>query len=102
MRCFAVLLLLLGLSSLFVKWPASAAPDIFTEVTEHAGIRWSHVSGESSEKYLVETMGGGVAFVDFDRDGRLDLFFVTGGETPKSPHSAPPRNALYRNLGNGR
>jgi enediyne biosynthesis protein E4 len=102
MRWFAVLLLLLGLSILFVKWPASAAPDIFTDVTEQAGIRWRHVNGESSEKYLVETMGGGVAFVDYDRDGLLDLFFVTGGETPKSPRSSPPRNALYRNLGNGR
>jgi len=102
MRWFAVSLLLLGLSILFVKWPASAAPDIFTNVTEEAGIRWRHVSGESSEKYLVETMGGGVAFVDYDRDGLLDLFFVTGGETPKSPHASPPSNALYRNLGNGR
>ena len=101
-RCFAVLLLLLGLSSAFVKWPASAAPDIFTDVTEQAGIRWRHVNGESSEKYLVEAMGGGVAFVDYDRDGLLDLFFVTGGETPKSHHSSPSRNALYRNLGNGR
>ncbi len=47
-------------------------------------------------------MGGGVAFVDFDRDGLPDLFFVTGGKTPKSPRGDPPRNALYRNLGNGK
>ena len=102
MRWFAVAVVLLGLSSLFVKSPASAAPDIFTDVTEQAGIRWRHVNGESSEKYLVETMGGGVAFFDFDRDGLFDLFFVTGGETPKSADASPPRNALYRNLGNGR
>jgi hypothetical protein len=102
MRWLAASVLLLGLSLPFVKWPASAAQDIFTDVTAAAGIRWRHVNGESSEKYLVEAMGGGVAFVDYDRDGLLDLFFVTGGETPKSPHASLPRNALYRNLGNGR
>ncbi len=94
-------LLALAACAGFIKRPASAATDIFTDVTAQAGIRWRHVSGESSEKYLVETMGGGVAFVDFNRDGLPGLFFVTGGETPKSPHTTPPRNALYRNLGNG-
>jgi hypothetical protein len=102
MRWVLAVLLILCVCAGFIKWPVSAAPDIFTDVTAQAGIRWRHVSGEeSSERYLVETMGGGVAFLDFDRDGLPDLFFVTGGETPKSPHSAPPNNALYRNMGNG-
>lgn len=47
-------------------------------------------------------MGGGVAFVDFDRDGLQDIFFVNGGETPHGESPAPVRNALYRNLGNGK
>ncbi len=101
MRWVAAAILVLSACAGFFKWSVSAAPDIFTDVTAQAGIRWRHVSGESSEKYLVETMGGGVAFVDFDRDGLPDLFFVTGGETPKSPRATPPRNGLYRNLGNG-
>jgi enediyne biosynthesis protein E4 len=85
--------------------PAQSSPpgaEIFTDVTEEAGISWRHFSGESQDRFLIETMGGGVAFLDFDGDGLEDLFFVTGGETPHGKSSLPIRNALYRNLGNGR
>ncbi len=82
--------------------PVSAAEEIFTDVTSQAGINWRHFSGESAQKYLIESMGGGVAFLDFDKDGLQDLFFVNGGETPNGKSAKPIRNALYRNLGNGK
>jgi len=75
---------------------------VFTDVTETAGISWRQFSGESSDRFLIETMGGGVAFLDFDGDGLLDIFLVNGGETPHGKSSSPVRNALYRNLGNGK
>ncbi len=81
---------------------AQANENLFTDVTASAGIHWKHTSGESKDCFLVETMGGGVALADFDQDGLLDIFLVTGGETPNGKSSPPPRNALYRNLGNGK
>ena len=81
---------------------ASPAREIFTDVTQDAGITWQHFSGESPDRFLIETMGGGVAFLDFDNDGLLDIFFVNGGETPHGKSAVPVRNALYRNLGNGK
>src|SRR5205085_6520995 len=80
----------------------SATPEIFTDVTQEAGITWKQFSGKSPDRFLIETMGGGVGFLDFDGDDRLDIFFVNGGETPHGKSSVPVRNALYRNLGNGR
>jgi hypothetical protein len=80
----------------------SAAGEIFTDVTTQAGIHWRHFSGESAERYLIEALGSGVAFLDFNKDGLSDLFFVTGGETPRSTTQEPPRHALYRNLGGGK
>jgi len=81
---------------------AASAKDLFTDVTQEAGITWKHFSGESPDRFLIETTGGGVAFLDFDRDGLLDIFFVNGGETPRGKSAVPVRNALYRNLGNGK
>lgn len=82
--------------------PPSANQEIFSDVTEQAGITWRQFSGESSDRFLIETMGGGVVFSDFDGDGQPDLFFVNGGETPHGRSPSTVRNALYHNLGNGK
>jgi hypothetical protein len=76
----------------------------FTDVTGEVGINFGHQSSATSSKYLVETMGGGVALFDHDNDGRLDVFLTNGAriEDPmpvsKPPDKSDPRfwNRLYR------
>ncbi len=76
-------------------------PITFQDVTAQAGISFTHVHGGTGEKYLVETMGGGAAFLDYNHDGLLDLYLVNGGVLPGFTPPTPPRNALYRNNGDG-
>jgi len=105
-RCRSGLSLLALLCSAIAFGPSveSSQPpkEIFTDVTDQAGITWRQFNGESADRHLIETMGGGVAFLDFDGDGRLDVFLVNGGETPHGKSTAQVKNALYRNLGNGK
>src|SRR5713101_2858724 len=77
------------------------APIQFLDVAEAAGLHFKHWNGASPEKYVIETMGSGVAFLDYNNDGLLDIYLVNGGTVPGHPAVAPVRNALYRNNGNG-
>ena len=76
----------------------------FTDITQAVGVDFAHASSATSNKYLIETMGAGVALFDYDGDGRLDIFFTNGAllEDPmpaaKRPDKSDPRywNRLYR------
>ena len=50
----------------------------FVDITQPVGVHFKHEASPTSQKYLVETMGAGVALFDCDGDGRLDIFFVNG------------------------
>ncbi len=89
-----------------VPAPAARHEVTFTDVTAQAGISFRHVSGAYGKKYLPETMGSGVAVLDYDGDGLPDLFFVNGTYWPDDPRRPlasgdPPRSSLYRNKGDG-
>jgi len=79
------------------------APRIeFTDVTQQSGIRFINFSSPD-KKYIVESMPGGVAFFDFDNDGRIDIYLVNSYTVEAALAGRPrPKAALYRNLGNGR
>ena len=75
----------------------------FTDVTSALGLSFEYVASHTSKKYLIETMGSGVALFDYDNDGRLDIFVVNGAPlsdpTPKGtiPQKTGPKywNRLY-------
>jgi len=75
----------------------------FTDVTKQAGISFVHNNGAYGEKLLPETMGGGVAFFDFDNDGHQDLLFINSTfwrwHIPEGKHATTA--ALYHNDGKG-
>ena len=76
----------------------------FRDVTLESGLTFVHENGARGDKLLPETMGGGVAFLDWDRDEDPDLLFVNGAPWPggeRDPEAAATM-ALYRNDGTGR
>jgi hypothetical protein len=74
----------------------------FEDVTGQSGIDFVNVSGSPEKRWIYESTAGGGAVLDFDADGRLDLYLVSGGRTlePAAGDDAP-RSRLYRNLGGG-
>ena len=83
----------------FVMVALPAGNSGFSDVTNAAGIRFTHNSGRAGEKYLPETLGSGCAFVDIDGDGWPDILLINSKDwTPRGRKTLP---ALYRNNRNG-
>src|SRR5271166_1290189 len=104
-----------GIALIFGAWltfaapPNSRTPGRFVDVTEKLGIHFGQQASPTSKKYLLETMGSGVALFDYDNDGRLDIFFANGARlddpTPKGsiPQKDSPKywNRLYHQKSDG-
>ena len=73
----------------------------FRDVTSEAGIHFHHERAASPQKLYLETMGPGVAWIDYNNDGYLDAFFVNSGLTPFFHPDSTPQPALYRNNRDG-
>jgi len=87
--------------------PGPALPT-YVDIASRAGVKFRCETSRTSQKYLIETMVGGVAMFDYDGDGRMDLYFVNGAALQESmdgrePDKSDPRfwNRLYRNNGDG-
>jgi hypothetical protein len=76
-------------------------PVTFVDVARSAGIRFLHDNAASPEKYLIETMGSGCGWIDYDQNGLLDFYLVNGAATRVYTPKQPLRSALYRNNGDG-
>ena len=75
----------------------------FVDRTSASGIDFVAVCGDEDKDWVLEVNGSGVALLDFDLDGDLDIFFVAGTRLPKpwgsGPGTPPPSDALFENLG---
>ncbi len=90
-----------------VEDPSPAATEIFVDFTAESGLDFVHFNGMSGELYLAEITCGGGAFLDYDRDGDLDVYLLQGKmigsgkilEDALVPphHPTPLRDRLYRN-----
>src|SRR5260370_253217 len=99
------IILALALATLVVQHTGNGATTetsaiLFRDVTQTSGIRFVHNNGAFGKKFLPETMGPGVAFIDYDNDGWPDIFLVNGTDWPShvQKHSTPK---LYHNNHDG-
>ena len=72
----------------------------FTDVTQKAGITFKHISSPE-KKYIVESMSGGLALIDYDNDGYQDIYFVNSLTVDLMKSRTKTKSVLYRNNGDG-
>ena len=95
---------LVAASSASLDSSPGAAPvgsPVFSDVTDAAGLHWGIRRVALRGWNIVETMGGGGGFVDYDGDGRLDIYLVSYSTLPQEGRGGPVGDALYRNNGDG-
>ena len=81
--------------------PATSAAVLFRDITRAAGVTFEH-HADPEKKYIVESMGGGVALFDFDNDNLIDIYFVDSLTVDTAKNRKAARSALYRNRGKGK
>jgi hypothetical protein len=74
---------------------------VFRDVTAEAGITFQHLAAPE-KKYIMESMSGGLALLDYDGDGLVDIYLTNSLTVDTADDPTKARSALYRNLGNGR
>src|SRR3984957_637702 len=83
----------------FVK----TGPIVFKDISERAGLTsWRHTMGTPQKNYIIETTGSGVALLDYDNGGWVDIYLVNGSTFDALSGKAPaPRAALFHNNHDG-
>jgi hypothetical protein len=95
---------MLGLSFPLLCVRAVEPPDCpirLVDATAESAITFRHTHGGSGQKYIVEFMVAGIATLDYDGDGLIDVYFLNGAPLKGTPAETRQGNALYRNRGDG-
>src|SRR6476620_8454353 len=83
-------------------WAATAQMPQLVDVAAKVGLTdIFYCGGDTAKKYIIEALGSGVALIDYDNDGYLDVFFVTGSRLEGFPKGREPTNQLYHNNRDG-
>jgi hypothetical protein len=80
--------------------PPPTGPIELHDVTRECGVTFVHKDGSSGRRFIIEPMCAGMATFDYDNDGLIDIYFLNGAALPGTKYDVPPKNGLYRNLGN--
>jgi tetratricopeptide (TPR) repeat protein len=80
--------------------PPGSQPE-FREIATEVGLDHRYEPGATPKLFIGDTMGGGVGLIDYDGDGRLDVYFVNGCALPYDHGSPPAPNRLFRNRSDG-
>ena len=99
--------LYLILFTMFIRLASAKQLPIYIDITKDVGIDFKHNNGKTEHKHIIETMGSGTVFFDYNGDGNVDLYLVNSGVVPvegvpKKIIQETAKNMLYRNEGNGR
>jgi hypothetical protein len=80
-----------------------SGPVVFQDIAEKAGLsNWRHVMGTPEKQFIIETVGSGVALLDYDNDGWLDIYLVNGSTyDSENGKATPPHAALFHNNHDG-
>lgn len=102
LRCVTTFAVAFGLAQTTPTRPRSpaSAPVQLVDITVSTGIHFNHLSSPEA-KYIVESMSGGVALLDFDGDGWLDIYFTNAPSVSMALQGQQARSALYRNNHDG-
>ncbi|MEO1995627.1 MAG: VCBS repeat-containing protein, partial [Planctomycetaceae bacterium] len=73
----------------------------FKDVAAEQGIRHTYRNGAQGQMLMIETLGGGCGWIDYDSDGLIDAYLAQGGKSGQSPGTQQATNRLYRNLNPG-
>lgn len=92
-RFFLSALLWLAAPSLFAQTSATELPH-FADISKQAGLNVSHISS-ADKKYIVESVSGGVGFIDCDNDGKLEIMTVNGSSVDRYKSGGDPMITLY-------